>query len=95
MFALPLQVIDGFLLKVNAGDALLVIYLLGLVATLAQRSRKLFTIHTITFGLILLITPSSLFAPKELSLLGSIMQYKFFGLVLLVVAPVLLATADR
>jgi len=91
----PLQLVDGFILKVNTGDALLAVYLLGLVATLVQRSRKLLTIHTIVFGLLFVLTPASLFEVNELSLLGSIVQYKFFGLALLVIAPVLLATADR
>lgn len=95
MFALPLQLVDGFLLKLNVGDALVVVYLLGLVATLAQRSRKLFTLHTIMFGLLFLVIPGSMFGVKELSVFGSVLQYKFFGLVLLVVAPVLFATADR
>lgn len=95
MFPLPLQVINSFILKVNAGDALLVVYLLGVVATVAQRSRKLFTLHTILFGLLFLVTPGSLFETAELSLLNSVLQYKFFGLVLLVVAPVLFATAER
>jgi hypothetical protein len=35
-----------------------------------------------------------MYEPAELSLLGSILQYKLVGLVLLVVAPVLYATAD-
>lgn len=91
----PLQVIDSFLLQVNAGDALLVVFILGLLATVVQRSRKLLTLHTILFGMIFLLTPASMFEAKDLSLLGSIMQYKFFGLVLLVVSPVLFATADN
>ncbi|MFB6184875.1 MAG: hypothetical protein ABEI96_10000 [Haloarculaceae archaeon] len=95
MFALPLQVLDSFLLKINLGDVLLVVYLLGLVATLIQGSRKLFTLHTVLFGLLLLVTPGSLFAVKNLSIFGSVIQYKFFGIVLLVVAPVLFATAKR
>jgi hypothetical protein len=92
---LPLQVIDGFLLKVNLGDALLLGFAVGLVATLLQRSRTLLTIHTITFGLLLVVTPGSMFAVKDLSLLGSVLQYKFFGLALLVVGPVVFSFSDR
>jgi hypothetical protein len=96
MLPIPLQVVDGFLLKVNFGDALLVGFVLGLLGTLPLKSRKVTTLHILTFGVLLLILPGNImYDPKELSLLGSIIQYKLVGLVLLVVAPVLFATADR
>ncbi|MFC7142246.1 hypothetical protein ACFQMA_20705 [Halosimplex aquaticum] len=95
MLPIPLQVIDGFLLKVNLGDALIVGLVLGLFAVATQRSRKLLTLHLITFGAIFLLAPSSLYEPKELSLLTSILQYKMIGLVLLVISPVLYATAQE
>jgi len=94
MLPLPLQVIDGFLLNVNLGDALIVGFVLGLFAVATQRSRKLLTLHLIAFGALFLLSPGSLYEPAELSLLGSITQYKIVGLMLLVVAPVLYATAD-
>lgn len=96
MLPIPLQVIDGFLLKVNVGDALLVGFALGLLAVLPKKSPKLLTLHVMTFGGLLLLLPGNImYQPKELSLLTSILQYKLVGLVLLVVAPVLFATADR
>jgi hypothetical protein len=95
MYPIPLQVIDGFLLKVNLGDALLVGFVLGIFAVLPMKSRKLLTVHTVVFGLLFLVTPGSMFAVKDLSLLGSVLQYKLLGLVLVVVAPMLFATADR
>lgn len=58
-------------------------------------SRKLVSIHMITFGLLFLLLPGSMYAPKDLSLLASILQYKIVGLILLVVSPVFFATADR
>jgi hypothetical protein len=91
---LPLQVVDGFLLNVNLGDALLVGFVLGLGAVALKRSRKLLTLHIMLFGALLLMGPGSMYEPAELSLLNSILQYKLVGLVLLVVSPVLYATAD-
>jgi hypothetical protein len=90
----PLQVIDGFLLNVNLGDALLVGFVLGLGAVAIKKSQRLLTLHVALFGALLLVGPGNMYEPAELSLLGSILQYKLVGLVLLVVAPVLYATAD-
>lgn len=92
----PLQVVDGFLLDVNLGDALLVGFVLGVLALVPMKSQKLLTLHVLTFGLLLLLMPGDImYAPEELSLLGSILQYKLAGLVMLVVAPVLYTTANR
>ncbi|WP_436923713.1 hypothetical protein [Halosimplex amylolyticum] len=95
MLPIPLQVIDGFLLKVNLGDALIVGFVLGLFAVATQRSRKLLTLHLITFGALFLLAPGSLYEPQELSLLTSILQYKMIGLILLVISPVLYTTAQK
>lgn len=91
----PLQVIDGFLLNVNLGDAILVGFVLGLLAVIPMGSRKLLTLHLMVFGALLLMGPGAQYEASELSLLNSILQYKLLGLVLLVVSPVLYATADR
>jgi hypothetical protein len=90
----PLQVVDGFLLNVNLGDALLVGFVLGLGAVAVKKSQRLLTLHLALFGALLLMAPGNMYEPAELSLLGSILQYKLVGLVLLVVSPVLYATAD-
>jgi len=96
MFPIPLQVIDGFLLKVNFGDALIVGFVLGLFAVATQRSRKLLTLYLMAFGALFLLTPASMNDPdKELALLNSVMQYKTIGLVLLVISPVLYTTAQK
>jgi hypothetical protein len=94
MLAIPLQVVDSFLLKVNFGDALIVGFVLGLLAVATQRSRKLVTLHLI-FGALFLLAPASMYSPQELSLLSSILQYKVIGLVLLVISPVLYTTAQQ
>jgi len=95
MLPIPLQLIDGFLLKVNFGDALIVGFVLGLFAVASQRSRKLLTLHLIAFGALFLLAPAGMYEPKELSLLSGILQYKMVGLVLLVVSPVLYTTAQK
>ena len=95
MLPIPLQVVDGFLLNVNLGDALIVGFVLGLFAVATQRSRKLLTLHLIAFGALFLLSPGSLYEPAELSLLNSILQYKMLGLVLLVISPVLYTTAQK
>ena len=97
MFAPPLQVIDSFLLNYNVGDALLLVFALGLLATLPLKSRKMTTLHVIIFGLVFLLTPSSMFAvsPSGSHFLGSSLQYKMLGLGLLVVGPVLFTTGRR
>lgn len=95
MFGSPLQVIDSFLLSYNVGDALLVVFALGFLATLPMKSRKVTLIHVILFGAIFLLTPSSMLAVDSSGahFLGSALQYKLLGLALLVVGPVLYTTA--
>jgi hypothetical protein len=92
----PLQVVDSFLLNYNVGDAFVVVFALGLLATLPLRSRQLTTLHVIVFGLVFLLTPASAMSVEgSAHLLGSPFQYKMFGLLLLVVGPVLYASAKR
>jgi len=92
----PLQLVDSFLLNYNVGDAFVVVFALGLLATLPLRSRKVTTLHIILFGLVFLLTPSSAMGVEgPTHLLGSPLQYKMLGLVLLVVGPVFYTTANR
>ena len=85
MSALPLQVIDNFLLQYNLGQALLLIYVLATLAALTQRSMKVIALQTITFGLIFVLVPS----------IDGPGHYLYLGLGLLLVAPLLFTTADR
>lgn len=92
----PLQLVDSFLLNYNVGDAFVVVFALGLLATLPLRSRKVTTLHIILFGTIFLLTPSSAMGVEgPTHLLGSPFQYKMLGLILLVVGPVFYTTAKR
>ena len=95
MLALPLQIVDSFLFNYNIGDVLLLVVALGAIGMLVQRSNKLFGIHLLTFGLLLMILPGNMLEPKPNSLLTSIAMYKFVGLALLVLAPVIYAVGRR
>ncbi|MEF8776462.1 MAG: hypothetical protein V5A43_08175 [Haloarculaceae archaeon] len=94
MDALPLQLVDSFLLNYNVGDALLVLFGVGILATLPLRSAKVLTLHLILFGVIFFMTPGSLFAvePSGSHLLGSNLQYKMLGFLLLTLGPIVYAT---
>ena len=81
----PLPLIDDFLINYNVGQALLLLFVLSVLAAIPLGSRKVLSLNGIVFGLIFVLTPSSL-AP---------LQYKFLGIALLVVAPLLYVTAGR
>jgi energy-converting hydrogenase Eha subunit C len=94
MGATALQLVDSFLLNYNVGDALLVFLVLGAIGTLLK-SRKVFLLHLLTFGLVFILTPASALAvnPGGSHLLGSALQYKLVGLALIVIAPIVWATS--
>lgn len=94
MFA-PLQVVDSFLLNYNVGDVLLLVTVLGAVGIFLQRSNKVLGLHLLSLGLLLLTLPANMFEPAAGSLLPSIAMYKFVGIGLLVVAPVIYAVGRR
>jgi hypothetical protein len=95
MLAPPLQVIDSFLLNYTIGDVLLFGFVLGAVGILPTRSLRTLGLHTIAMGALLLLTPASAMEPNTGSVLASSFQYKLFGLVLLVIAPVLFTVGRR
>lgn len=96
MSAVSLQVVDTFLQSYNVGDALLIAFVLGLLATIPLRSWKLLTLHVITFGLLFFLLPTGMLAVDSggANLLASPLQYKLVGLGLLFVGPVIFATSD-
>ena len=85
MLAVPLQVIDNFLLNYNVGQALLLLYLVSMLAALPLRSMKVLGLNTVIFGLIFLLTPQSL----------EPMHFKFLGIALLFVGPMLIISGRR
>jgi len=93
----PLQLVDSFLLNYNVGDALLVAFALGFLATLPLKSWRVITLHILVFGLLFLVTPAQMLAVEATGshFLATPLQYKLLGLGLLVVAPVLYTTGNR
>lgn len=85
MLAVPLQVVDNFLLNYNVGQALLLLYILSMLAALPLRSMKVLGLNTVIFGLIFLLTPQSL----------EPMHFKFLGIALLFVGPMLIISGRR
>jgi uncharacterized membrane protein HdeD (DUF308 family) len=88
MFALPLQLVDSFLLQYNVGQALLALYILTTLAALPLKSQKIIGINTVVFGLIFLLTPTG---PSALQPV----HFQFLGIALIFIGPFLVITADR
>ncbi|AQL43444.1 hypothetical protein BV210_12420 [Halorientalis sp. IM1011] len=86
MLALPLQVIDNFLLQYNVGQALLLIFILSALAALPLKSQRVYAMQFLGFGLLFLLTPQSMLEAT---------YWKFLGLALLVLAPMVYMTAKR
>ncbi|MFB6093009.1 MAG: hypothetical protein ABEK02_08375 [Haloquadratum sp.] len=82
---LPLQVIDSFLLNYNVGQALLLVFILAMLGALPLKSQKIIAINAMAFGLIFALTPQALVP----------IHYLFLGIALLVVGPLLWATASE
>jgi hypothetical protein len=82
MTFVPLPLIDDFLRPLNVGQVLLVVLLLSVLAVLPLKSRKVLSLNLAVFGLVFLLTPIQL-AP---------MPFKFLGLALLVIGPMLYVT---
>ena len=81
---LPLQVVDSFLLNYNIGQILLVVFALGTLGLLGLGSKKVLGLHFGAFGLIFVMTPQAI----------NTKIYLFIGLALIVIAPMIFATAD-
>ena len=86
MYALPLQVIDNFLLQYNVGQAIFLLFILGFLAALPLKSRKVFGIHLVTFGVLYMLTPQSMLAKPH---------WKFLGIALLMLGPMVYITARK
>jgi len=82
---LPLQFVDAILLEFNMGQILLVAFLLATVGSLPLKSQKLIGLNTALFGLIFIVTPTDMM--PEL--------YLFLGITLIVIGPVVYATAKN
>jgi uncharacterized membrane protein HdeD (DUF308 family) len=75
---------DSILLDYNIGQILLLGFVLTTLGALPLKSQQVIGINTILFGLVFLVTPSSLMPSF----------YLFLGLTLLVIGPIVYVTAD-
>jgi hypothetical protein len=85
MTALPLQVLDNFLLNYNVGQALLLVFILSILGALPLKSMRLIGLNIIVFGAIFVLTPKQL-AP---------VTFTYLGVACLVVGPMIVAMGRR
>lgn len=88
----PLPLIDDFLLPVTMGHALIALFLVSVVGVLPLGSRKVLSANVIVFGLLFLLTPASLMSDTSTV---DVFPYRFLGIALLVLAPILYTTAKK
>jgi hypothetical protein len=82
----PLPLVDDFLVSYHVGHALLVLFALSIVGSIPLGSRKVVALNASLFGVVFFVTPAS-------QLGGDPFTYRFLGVALLVVAPILFTTA--
>mgnify|MGYP006289153995 CR=1 FL=1 len=82
----PMQLLDDFLINYNIGQALLLLFVLSLPVGYVRGSRKITAINLALFGAIFVVIPS---------IGGGSSLFAFLGIALLVLAPMLYATAER
>jgi hypothetical protein len=85
MMDLALQLVDSFLLQYNVGQALLLLLIVSVLGALPLKSMKLVGLTLVTFGAIFVVTPASM-AP---------IHYKFLGLGLIFVGPMIVIAARK
>jgi len=85
MMDIALQIIDSFLLQYNVGQALLLLLIVSVLGALPLKSMKLVGLTLLTFGAIFVVTPASM-AP---------IHYKFLGLALIFVGPMVLIVGRK
>ena len=82
----PMPLVDDFLLNYTVGQAVLLLFILSLPVGYVQGSRKITAINFALFGTIFVVIPS---------IDGGSILFAFLGIALLVVAPMVYATANR
>ncbi|MFC5972371.1 hypothetical protein ACFPYI_13605 [Halomarina salina] len=85
MYALPLQVVDSFLQQYHMGQVFLALFAVGLLGTLPLKSKVVTGLHIIAFGLLFILTP--------LSMMGNAFIWRFVGIALVFVGPMLVISS--
>lgn len=83
--SLVLQLLDSFLLNYNVGQVLVLAFVLAMLGSLPLKSRRILALNCLLFGLVFLVTPVSL----------SSIAFKFLGVVLVVLGPLLYMTGTK
>ncbi|MFC7113692.1 hypothetical protein ACFQH2_00015 [Natronoarchaeum sp. GCM10025703] len=84
MNALPLQLLDTFLLDYHIGHVLALTFVLVMLGS-PLRSRKILALNAILFGVIFIAVPFSM---------TENIMYRLVGFALVIVAPILYTTAE-
>jgi hypothetical protein len=86
--AIPLQVLDNFLLQYNVGQVLALAFVLGALATIPLKSLRILALHVLGFGLLFALTPASV--------LGTAPEiFRILGVALAMLGPVLYVSSSR
>lgn len=85
MTTVPLQWLNDFLVNYNAGQVLVVVFLLAVLASLPLRSRKVVALNFAVFGMLFTLAPAPV----------SEMLWRLVGVGLMVLAPPLYLTAKE
>jgi len=84
MTTVPLQWLNDFLIDYNAGQVLVVVFLLSVLAVLPLKSRKVFALNLGVFGAIFALAPAAI----------STLEWRLVGVLMVVLAPLLYLTAQ-
>ena len=88
MFELvPLQLLESFLLDYHLGHVLTLLFGLSVLGSIPLGSRKFVSLNVLIFGLLFVITP--------LSTMNNEPIYRFFGIILIIIAPILWSFANE
>lgn len=81
---LPLQLVDSFLLPYHLGHVLLLVFLMSTLGALPLKNQRVIAANLTVFGVIFMVAPFSAMTPP----------YILFGIVLVVIGPLLWTTAE-
>ena len=81
----PLPLVDDFLINYNVGHAVLALFVLSILGSIPLGSRKVLSLNAILFGLLFMLVVS----------MGAPAQFAYLGVVLVIIAPLLDATASK
>jgi hypothetical protein len=84
MIEFPLQLIDGILRQYSVAHAILILFVLALLAGFVKKSMRLTGLQLTVFGLLFFLTPLSTHP----------MYFQWLGLGLLVAGPVVFIAAE-